>query len=66
MYTLQLSIQYIIGVLFILCWIWGGLALYVAGPQQRWLRYLVLTLFICALPAILYLDITYEQKIILL
>jgi len=66
MYTLQISLQYMLGILFILCWIWGGLALYVAGPQSRGMRYVLLTLFTCSLPAILYFDITYGQKILFL
>ena len=64
MHTAQIIAQVAAAILILLCWIWGGLALFVAGPESAWLKYLLLTIFVLALPLALYLDLAFWQKLL--
>jgi len=64
MHTAQIIAQVAAAILILLCWIWGGLALFVAGPEPAWLKYLLLTIFVIALPLGLYLDLAFWQKLL--
>jgi len=52
---LQLITHGFIFLLLILVWLWGALALFFAGPGSALLRYLLVVLFILALPLSFYL-----------
>lgn len=53
-----LHIQYaayvLLGLMVLLAWAWGSLAILFAGPGPAWLRYSLLVLFISAPPLLLY------------
>ena len=62
MYAMQIIGQVLLIVLILLVWGWGSLAIFVAGPESAWLKYILLTTFVLSLPIIFYLDITSWQK----
>ena len=64
MYTVQIITQAVVGILILLCWIWGALALFVAGPEPAWWRYILLVCFVLCLPVALYLDLAFWQKLL--
>ena len=64
MHTAQIIAQIAIGLLVLLFWIWGSLALFIAGPESNWVKYLLLTFFVIALPLALYLDLAYWQRLL--
>ena len=64
MHTAQIIAQIAAGILILLCWIWGSLAIFVAGPESIWLKYLLLVFFILTLPLVLYLDLAFWQKLL--
>jgi len=62
MYAMQIIGQVLLIVLILLVWGWGSLAIFVAGPESAWLKYILLATFVLSLPIIFYLDITSWQK----
>lgn len=52
---MQFTVYILVLTLLLAGWIWGSLAIYVAGPEQASLRYGLLIVFILLLPVIFYL-----------
>lgn len=46
-------------LILLFAWIWGAMALYFAGPAPAWWRFLLVVLFILALPLSFYFTSTY-------
>lgn len=46
-------------LILFLAWVWGALALYFAGPAPAWLRFLLVLLFVLALPLAFYFTKSY-------
>lgn len=66
MYIMQIIGQVLLGIIILLIWIWGSLALYIAGPEPSWWRYILFILFAVSLPLTVVLDILFWQKLLLL
>jgi hypothetical protein len=54
----------LIGLLLLMAWAWGTLALYFAGPGRAGWRYVLPVLFVCSLPAMFYLGPSYWHSVI--
>lgn len=54
-------IRIIISIIILGCWLWGSLAIYYAGPENKIVLYVILLLFITTLPLSFYLTRSFNK-----
>jgi len=57
MHTVQIIGQVLLGILVFLVWVWGCLAIFIAGPKSLWLKTILLGSFALVVPLVFYLDL---------
>ena len=57
-------IRIFISILILGCWLWGSLAIYYAGPENKIVLYAILLLFITTLPLSFYLTRSFNKTVL--
>lgn len=57
-------IRVFISIIMLGCWLWGSLAIYYAGPENKIVLYVILLLFITTLPLSFYLTRSFNKTVL--